>query len=90
MDTRLNPRFQVPPAYPEALRAEKPEGQAMIEFLVDREGRGRLARVVSATREEFGWAAATAVNQWVFDPPRRGGLPVDIRVSIPFQFSLPR
>jgi TonB family protein len=90
LDTRLNPRFQVPPAYPEALRAEKPEGQAMIEFLVDREGRGRLARVVSATREEFGWAAATAVNQWVFDPPRRGGLPVDLRVSLPFQFSLPR
>jgi TonB family protein len=40
--------------------------------------------------EAFGWAAATAVERWVFDPPKRGGQPVDVRVTIPFQFDLPK
>lgn len=90
LDGRLTPCYQVPPAYPDTLRTEKPNGAATIEFIVDRDGRGRLARIISATREEFGWAAATAVEQWIFEPPRRGGQPVDVRVSIPFSFQPPK
>jgi TonB family protein len=72
------------------LLGEKPSGGATIQFIVDRTGRCRLARIVSATREEFGWAAATAVERWVFDPPRKKGETVDIRVSIPFTFNPPK
>jgi TonB family protein len=90
LDGRLNPRYQLEPSYPSRLFQEKPSGEATIQFIVDRTGRSRLARIVSATREEFGWAAATAVEQWVFDPPRRGGQPTDVRVSIPFKFSPPK
>lgn len=86
LDGRLTPCYQVSPAYPGALRTEKPAGAATIEFIVDRDGRGRFARIISATREEFGWAAATTVERWVFDPPKRGGQPVDVQVSIPFSF----
>jgi TonB family protein len=89
LDGRLNPRYRVPPLYPARLLSEKPSGEATIQFIVDRDGRCRMAKIVSATREEFGWAAATAVEQWVFDPPRRGGEPADVRVSIPFKFSPP-
>ncbi len=89
LDGRLNPRYQVPPHYPARLLREKPSGEATIQFIVDRRGRCRMAQIVSATREEFGWAAATAVEQWVFDPPRRGGQPTDVRVSVPFRFSPP-
>ena len=73
LDGRLNPRYQLEPLYPTRLLQGKPAGAATIQFIVDRTGRCRMARIVSATREEFGWAAATAVEQWVFDPPRRGG-----------------
>jgi TonB family protein len=90
LDARLNPRYQLEPSYPTRLLREKPSGAATIQFIVDRTGRGRMARIISATREEFGWAAATAVEQWVFDPPRRGGQPVDVRVSISFQFNPPK
>ena len=90
LDGQLKPRRQVPPLYPARLLQEKPSGDATIQFIVDRGGRCRMARIVSATREEFGWAAATAVEQWIFDPPRRGGQPADVRVSIPFQFSPPK
>jgi TonB family protein len=89
LDARLNPRYQVSPVYPDALLAERVSGEATVEIIIDREGRGRLPRVVSASRAEFGWAAATAAAQWVFDPPKRGGNPVDVRVTIPFGFSPP-
>jgi len=90
LDARLAPAFQMPPLYPAALKAAGgPAGQAEIEFVIDRDGRARLPRVVSASREEFGWAAATAVAQWVFFPPRRGGQPVDVKVRVPFDFSAP-
>ncbi|MBI2511881.1 MAG: TonB family protein [Opitutae bacterium] len=75
------------PAYPEALRATKPTGEAEVEFVIDRDGRARAPRVVSATLPEFGWAAATAVNQWVFAPPRRGGEPTDVLVRVPLRFN---
>jgi TonB family protein len=89
LDARLNPRFRQSPVFPAQLRAEKLRGQAEIQFIIDRAGRCRLARVVSASREEFGWAAATAVERWVFDPPKRGGETVDVRVNIPFEFAPP-
>jgi TonB family protein len=89
LDGALKPRYQVSPVYPAARAGEKPAGEAQISFIIDRDGRARLARVISATREDLGWAAATAVERWVFDPPRRGGQPTDVRVSIPFNFEAP-
>jgi len=41
---------------------------------------------LEATQAEFGWAAATALNQWVFNPLTRGGKPADVRVQVPFDF----
>lgn len=89
LDQRLTPVWRVPPQYPEALLAERPVGSATIEFIIDREGRARFPRVVSATHEAFGWAAATAISQWVFALPTRGGEAVDVRVSIPVEFAPP-
>ncbi len=91
LDAKLAPVYRVPPAYPAALAgSERTAGAAEIEFVIDRDGRARLPRIVSATRDEFGWAAATAVSQWVFQPPRRAGEPVDVLVKIPFDFAAPR
>ena len=89
LDGALTPRYQISPIYPAALLDEKAAGEAQISFIIDRDGRCRLARTVSATREEFGWAAATAIERWVFAPPRRHGQPTDVRVSIPVNFSAP-
>lgn len=87
LDERLTPLYRIAPVYPAALAGdEKPTGQAVIEFVIDRDGRARLPRIVSATREEFGWAAATAVAQWLFRAPRRGGAATEVKVQIPIQF----
>lgn len=89
LDAKLRPVWRAAPAYPSALRATRPSGTASIEFIIDKEGRVRAPRIVSATQEEFGWAAATALAQWVFEPLTRGGLPTDVRVQVPFNFSPP-
>ena len=89
LDQRLQPIWRTAPVYPQSLRGVKPAGKAVVEFVIDREGRARLPRVKSATQPEFGWAAATAVSQWVFAGPVRGGQPTDVKVSIPFEFAPP-
>lgn len=90
LDQKLKPLWRGFPVYPAALQAEPLKGSAEIEFIIDREGRVRLPRVKSATREEFGWAAATAISQWVFERPVRKGEPVDITVTIPVNFNPPK
>lgn len=86
LDQRLAPLFIRQAVYPAALREAGEEGEARVEVIVDREGRVRLPHVRSATRPEFGWAAAVAVSQWLFETPRKGGEPVDVRVLIPIKF----
>ncbi|MGA7727054.1 MAG: TonB family protein [Opitutaceae bacterium] len=90
MDSRLVPRYQVAPRYPSALKQrDHPSGQAVIEFVVDREGRARFPRIIACSAPEFGWAAATAVSQWVFDVPRIKDQPTAVRARIPFEFKAP-
>ena len=89
LDSGLKPLWRGFPVYPFALISEQVRGEAEIEFIVDRDGRTRLPRVISADREEFGWAAATAISQWVFARPMRGGELTDVRVQISVTFVPP-
>ncbi|HMZ02226.1 MAG TPA: TonB family protein, partial [Burkholderiaceae bacterium] len=79
LDAPLSPMLQVPAATPPALRAEQGTGRATVDFYVDEGGRVLLPELVSASREDVGWAALTAVTSWRFAAPRRGGQPVFAR-----------
>jgi TonB family protein len=89
LDRPLAVLFVRQAVYPAALREAGEAGEAQIEVVVDREGRVRLPQIRSATKPEFGWAAATAVSQWLFETPRKEGEPVEVRVVIPVQFTVP-
>jgi TonB family protein len=89
LDAPLKPDHQESPKYPLALLKDKPAGEAVAEFVIDGDGWVHLPLIVSSTRAEFGWAAATAVAQWHFEPPRKKGQPVDVRVRVPFSFRQP-
>lgn len=89
LDAALTPEHQVSPNYPLALASEGLAGETVIEVIIDRDGWVRLPKIISATKAEFGWSAATAVRQWRFAPPRKGGQPVDVRVRVPFGFKAP-
>ncbi len=84
LDRPLRPIYRISPSRP---ASEVGPGQAVLDAVICRDGRVRLVRIVSSTQPDLGWAAATALAQWVFDPPQRGGRPVDVRVRVPFRFS---
>lgn len=90
LDGKPEPVYQVEPVYPSSLdRKAFPTGDAQVEFIVDRTGRVRMPRIVSSSERRFGWAAATAVSQWVFSVPTRGGRPVDVKLRRSFPFNAP-
>jgi TonB family protein len=86
LDERPKAVRQDAPVYPRALKDDGLTGQAEIEFVVSVEGKVLFPRIVSATQEDFGWAAAAAVAQWRFQPPTKNGQKVDARISVPILF----
>ncbi len=87
LDEKPKVLAQVSPVYPRALKDDGLTGQAEIEFVIDRDGRVLFPRIISASHEDFGWAAATAISQWRFQPPRRGGQVVAARMTVPVLFT---
>jgi TonB family protein len=89
LDRPLKPVWQRSPVFPWTLPHEITTGKAIVECLVDERGHARLARVVSASAPEFGYAAVQAANAWWFEPPTREHKAVVTRVRIPFNFTSP-
>lgn len=88
LDEPLTPVSRRPPRFPLSRLQDGAAGQALIEFLVDEDGRARLPRIVSASEEAFGYAAMQSVASWRFNPPTRGGRAVVARAKVPVNFSL--
>jgi TonB family protein len=86
LDDRPKAVGQRSAVYPRSMKTDGLTGQAEIEFIVDRDGRVLFPRIVSSSHEDFGWAAATAVAQWKFNPPMRNGQRVDVRMTVPVMF----
>lgn len=79
----------VSPVHPPELWEARVEGDAEVECIVDETGRVSDAKVVSASRPEFGEAAVAAVRQWEFTPPIVEGQPGRMRIKVPLSFSTP-
>jgi TonB family protein len=87
LDAQLKPTATRLPAFPAALRGKAESGEAVVEFLIDEQGRVRLPRSVSATDPAFGDAAAQALVAWQFAAPKTGGQPAVVKVKIPIKFA---
>jgi TonB family protein len=81
LDAKPEPIRQPVATYPWVLRGDEISGEAEIEFVIDRNGRTLFPRIVSATHEDFGWAAATAVLNWRYKSPLKAGVKVDTRIT---------
>lgn len=86
LDQPLKPVSRQAPAYPSALLAAGPAGEAEVEFFVDMNGSVQLPRIVASSAPEFGYAAVQAVAAWRFEPPLKGGKAVVVRVRLPIGF----
>jgi len=87
LDERPKVIKQVAPAYPRALKDDGITGQAEIEFIISRDGYVLFPRIISATHEDFGWAATVAVGQWRYQPPQKNGHNVEVRMTVPVLFT---
>ncbi len=88
LDQPLAPISRRQPQYPLTSSDVNGAVEVLVEFVVDEDGRARLPRVVKATHESFGHAAASGVASWRFAPPTRGGRAVAVRAQVPFSFAL--
>lgn len=66
----------VAPRNPAAANEPAITGKASVEFFIDENGDVRMPVVTAADDVRLGWAAVAAIEQWQFEPPRRGGHPV--------------
>ncbi len=86
LDQRPKAVRQSSPVYPRAMKDDGLTGQAEIEFIVTADGSVVCPRIISASQEDFGWAAAAAVAQWRFQAPTKNGKKVDARMTVPVLF----
>lgn len=88
LDRPPRTRSQAAPDYPAALRRDLVEGEVVVEFEVDTQGRVVAARIVGGGHREFEQAALRAVLRWRFEPGRSGGRVVPFRMAVPISFRL--
>ena len=81
------PIVQTQPDYPYNLRRAGITGAVEVGFIVDTEGRVRDPWVMRSTNPGFERAAVHAVSTWKFQPGRRDGRPVNVRMSVTIDFS---
>ncbi len=87
----MSPRYRSNdrPAYPLAARLRGYEGMVLLSVEVSADGRvDDLMVKRSSGYEVLDRSALEAVRNWTFEPARRMGQPVRMRVDIPVKFVL--
>jgi protein TonB len=77
---------QVKPQYSPGSRGIRLEGSVLIETVVSSRGTPKKTHVVRGLDQDVDEAAVRAVKQWVFEPGKKGGKAVAVRVQIEFHF----
>ncbi len=88
LDVKPEVTFQDRPRYPVRMRRAGIAGAALVEFIVDDQGKVRDARTFRATHEDFGAAATAAIMTWKFNPGLKNGRPVATRMQEIIRFEL--
>lgn len=82
-------RNNPPPVYPEQARRRELEGTVVLQASVNTEGRVDAVAVhASCGHSLLDEAALRAVRNWLFEPGRRGGTPMAMKILVPVRFTL--
>jgi protein TonB len=76
--------------YPTRLLLRGVEGQAIVTFIIEMDGRVSSLKILSSTHPDFGRATLRGARRMRFRPARLGGQPVRVRAVMPVQWVLPR
>ncbi len=75
--------------YPEDAKAQRIEGIVIVECTVTKDGRVRDPRVLkSPGLKSMERAAVLALQKWEFEPGKKDGVIVDMRMTLTFRFIL--
>jgi periplasmic protein TonB len=88
LDQKPVPVAQITPQHPRDLLKAKVEGQVVLLFVVDEQGRVEDPRVENSSRAEFEKPALDAVRKWKFKPGTKEGAPVKTYIRQPIRFSI--
>lgn len=88
LDQRPQPIARVAPRHPPALLKAKIEGNVVLLFILDENGRIQDPRIESSSRPEFEQPALKAVARWRFKPGTRDGQPVKTYIRQQIHFRL--
>lgn len=88
LDSAPVPTAQRRPVYPRDLRQARISGEAMVEFVVDADGKVRDAKIKSSSHRSLEGPVLEAVGRWQFRPGVKDGKPVQTRMAVPFVFQL--
>ena len=80
--------FKLDPEYSEEARKAKFQGNVILTFVVDAEGRARNIRVARSLGMGLDEKAIEAVRKWKFEPGMKDGIPVAVMVSLEVNFRL--
>ena len=81
---------EVKPEYTQAAMDKHIQGSVMLECVVGEDGTVTAITVLKSLDTEFGLdqAAIDAAGQWLFDPGRKDGKPVAVRIVMQMAFTL--
>lgn len=79
---------QVAPNYPRELLRGKVEGNVVLVFIVDENGRVEDPRVENSTHPDFEKAALDALRRWRFQPGSKDGTSVKSFMRLPMSFRI--
>jgi TonB family protein len=87
-DLAPKPRVKnaIQPVYPPELAKQDVSGGAILEFVVDAEGKLARVTLMRASLPEFGAAALEAFKKWTFSPAIKDDKPVESRWRIAIAF----
>lgn len=82
------PIFTPEPEYSEEARRAKHEGTVVLWLVIGSDGRPRDLRVLRSLGLGLDEKAMDAVRRWKFEPARKNGTPVAVRINVEVDFKL--
>jgi len=79
-------RSAVQPTYPAELAAKGEVGGVILELIIGADGKVTSVKSLRSSHPLFDQAAIAAVNQWIFSPAQKDGVPVESRWRIALSF----
>jgi protein TonB len=92
VEIAVSPLGNVSPVYPSSLRESGVEGQVVLEFVVNENGRVDMSsvKIIESSHALFTSSVRTALQKMRFSPAKVGGTSVKQYVRQPFTFKLER